>query len=350
MLIKDKLSKVYHTLISPEILDISIPEERLADCANCHNCLSNQLPLFDTKCCTYYPVIPNYMIGAILLDTNPYLDEGRRRLLAIIEKGHGVTPLGIIPTFKHDKVYKAYHQPLKTIKSTAIANELRCPFYNKGNCTIWSHRTELCSTYFCFSSGGVQGQQFWNQFQELFTSIEHGLSVFALNEMNYPVKDFPAEAFSPETLKLDNEKGELNEKVYSKIWQEWKGEEVDFFKKCYEATQGLSAVEVEKLFGLKEAIQIKKVKALATVFSENVIPDYLIFQKEKANIQKEEKNYKLILPEQTIEMTSLQLMYLNMFNGQQTTYDITRKSAVFNQGVYEFISPLMKAGLLKAKK
>jgi Fe-S-cluster containining protein len=346
MLLKDKLSKVYHTLIAPEILDISIPEEQLADCANCHSCISDKLPHFNTKCCTYHPVIPNYMIGAILLDDNPSLDEGRRRLLSILEKGHGVTPLGIIPPLKHHILYTANVQPNKITYSADVANQLKCPFYNQGSCSIWSHRTELCSTYFCFSTGGVKGKQFWGEFHHLFTGIEHGLSIYALNEMNYPIHSFPINEFAPDKLKLDSEQGALDKKKYSKIWKEWQGQEITFFKNCYEAVASLSSKEVEQLFGFKEALQIKKVKALAKIFNENVIPDYLVFRAGEANIQKTNNNYTIILSKKTLEMTSLQLMYLNMFNGKHSTYDIIRKSEVLKQGIYSMISPLMEEGLL----
>ena len=70
-----QLPKIYEPML-PAIFGKPIPVEQYADCMNCHMCKPNDavkdVRTFSekTKCCTFKPIIPNYLVGAILNDTD----------------------------------------------------------------------------------------------------------------------------------------------------------------------------------------------------------------------------------------------------------------------------------------
>src|SRR5262245_2472370 len=84
--LRSKLPPIYGPLLSgffdrPEVV------ETRATCDACAMCDHGQgapvaMEFFnpDTKCCTFHPVLANYLVGAILADRGDELAEGRRRI------------------------------------------------------------------------------------------------------------------------------------------------------------------------------------------------------------------------------------------------------------------------------
>src|SRR5206468_1973039 len=93
-----------------EALGRPIPEEKEATCDDCvmlaKGCEAPQTSGFffdpQTKCCTYVPELPNFLVGRILADSDPAAARGRATLEKRFESGVAVTPLGIgrSPTFR----------------------------------------------------------------------------------------------------------------------------------------------------------------------------------------------------------------------------------------------------------
>src|SRR5215470_8438493 len=79
-----------------------IPRETDATCDNCVMCTEDGRSTKDriffnpeTKCCTYTPVLPNYLIGRILADDDPSFASGRATVEERLHAGIAVTPLGL---------------------------------------------------------------------------------------------------------------------------------------------------------------------------------------------------------------------------------------------------------------
>ena len=93
-----QLPKIYEPML-PAIFGKPIPVEQYADCMNCHMCKPNDavkdVRTFSekTKCCTFKPIIPNYLVGAILNDT-----DNQTKLHDYIKTGTKLAPLGYYPT------------------------------------------------------------------------------------------------------------------------------------------------------------------------------------------------------------------------------------------------------------
>src|SRR5688572_24165300 len=61
-----------------------IPDETRATCSDCPMCKTpepvterDRVFLQSTKCCTYSPVLPNFLVGGILLDEDAGFAEGK---------------------------------------------------------------------------------------------------------------------------------------------------------------------------------------------------------------------------------------------------------------------------------
>src|SRR5687767_1905524 len=78
----------------------------------------------DAKCCTYHPTLPNYLVGALLADPDPALEEGRRRVRDKLAARVGVTPLWLAAPRKTMVLLEASRDT-----SFGRSRALRCPYY-----------------------------------------------------------------------------------------------------------------------------------------------------------------------------------------------------------------------------
>lgn len=354
---KDKLSPVYHELLPEEVLTMEIPNERFADCMDCFHCSSAARPTSKIKCCTYHPILPNYMVGAILSDHSPAMAEGRKRIIEKIKNRVGVTPYGIIPPAKHQTLYNKYTKRNKgqiadakeIVDSKENADALQCPYQSADSlCTIWKYRTELCSTYHCASVGGQKGQKFWNTAFQYLTSMEQKLTLYALDAMEYPAKSIRTNRLNPISFGLENKEGAYKKPLYQKIWMEWEGQEIDFFEKCFAIIQQTEQKEVLTLSGIEEKIQIAQLSLSAQAMLLKEIPDFLKLDKTHPAYKIIEKEKQLKFANgQILKITPLQLIFLKGFNGTTPTLTLIKKSFMVKQNIVNLLLPLIKNGILQ---
>src|SRR5688572_24082023 len=104
-----------------ESLGASFAPEPRATCADCAMCRpapgGDVAPIFDPalKCCTYYPNLPNYLVGH-------GLREGSPRLRAQIAARRGLTPLGLDASPSYALRYG------ETAQHFGVDPALRCPY------------------------------------------------------------------------------------------------------------------------------------------------------------------------------------------------------------------------------
>ena len=142
-----------------------LPPERLATCSDCAKLQKAGQPIDpdaynpDTKCCTYLPMLHNFLVGSIIDDTDPDFATGRATVEARIDAGLAVTPLGLYATEEYLSRYDAGARFGKDIT-------LRCPHFlhaEGGRCGVWKHRESTCSTWFCKYERGEHGKDFWKR-------------------------------------------------------------------------------------------------------------------------------------------------------------------------------------------
>src|SRR5947208_9693702 len=110
----DALPPLYARWAS-QFLSGAIPAETEATCSDCAMLCGTPVkaqpaaaaPFFDpsTKCCTYLPVLPNFLVGRMLTDDSPEFTRGRVTLEARLAEGIAVTPLGIGRGAEYELLY-----------------------------------------------------------------------------------------------------------------------------------------------------------------------------------------------------------------------------------------------------
>ncbi|HYI00553.1 hypothetical protein [Hyalangium sp.] len=270
--ILDSLPALYRSVF-PSFFQSSIPPETKATCSSCAMCESanpiriesvdgvNRFFRPDTKCCTYHPRLPNYLVGAILSDEDAGMAEGRRRIQEKIAHGVGVNPQWIKAPTRYNLLYASARQAFGRTQS------LRCPYYEPqgGLCTIWRYREAVCSTYFCKYVAGADGRKFWMTLKTWLTLSEIQLSRYALLQLlpDYVLlgKDKADSSGGPLTVE-DLDDKPLPQKDYAELWHPWVGREEEFYRRCYESVWALSSEEFENLLGIDGLVELSILKRL----------------------------------------------------------------------------------------
>jgi Fe-S-cluster containining protein len=283
--IRDALPPLYRDLLGEPFAE-AIPPESKATCASCAmlegGCAGASVPPVDgksrffrpdTKCCTFHPRLPNYLLGAILTSSDPALAEGRRRTAERVASRVGVTPEWLHAprafTLLYDNARGAFGR----------AKGLRCPFYetSTGGCTIWAHRDAVCSTYFCKYEAGADGRRFWTAVKELVSLVEIQLARAALLELAPELLDREpgtrpvATPVGPE----DIDGGPPPHAEYAAAWGAWAGREVELYAACDAFVRSLSARDLDALLGLDGRIARRAVRRALDGMRSTALPPVL---------------------------------------------------------------------------
>ncbi len=229
-----------------QLLPGPVPDETRATCMDCPICKQPEVAgtqdrAFNpsTKCCTFIPVLPNFLVGAILQDEDPAFAEGKA-LFEIEAPGLSVTPFGVEPPWHYwwHYVDRRFGQHVN----------MRCPYYidrEGGLCGIWRYRNSRCSTWFCKFERGVFGLNFWTKISQLLFTIEKGLADWCILKLELKLPEQPADR--TET-----------------VWGNWSGREREFYKRCYDLVAILSGPEALNHAG----IQIDLMESVLKTFHE----------------------------------------------------------------------------------
>lgn len=234
----------------PVFFDNIAPREEKATCGSCAMLAppgltpSRDTQYFrpDTKCCTYHPMLPNYLVGAALADPRPEMDEGRRRLRARIASRMSVTPRWVSAPRKAAALLN--NSWTNTMGRSLL---LRCPLYSPehGGCTIWPHWDSVCATFFCKHMKGADSQAFWIAVRMYLSHIERRLAVAAARAVLPHLPDEPS-PHGPMTIE-DLEDRPPSEESYAEIWGDQVGREEEHYIRCHEWVGGLSREEFERI-------------------------------------------------------------------------------------------------------
>ena len=232
-----QLPHIYKGLL-PDLFSKPIPVESYANCLDCQMCKPNthapHLKTFSktSKCCTFKPIIPNYLIGHYLLGNQP--SEPLNRHLSHQKQ---CTPLGFFPSKNELSAYAKMIPHRFGLDESSI-----CDFLIDGQCSIWQYRNGICSTYHCHYVKGKNGKQFWNAIRDFLQFIETTLSQhcgYALGisteYLNHNTTDF----FTNVQLSSLPEHIDSN---YS-----WKTNPKDFYIKCAQLVQDWTWEDVRHL-------------------------------------------------------------------------------------------------------
>jgi hypothetical protein len=244
--LRSKLNPLYATLFS-ELFDQPEVVETRATCDTCAMCDQGQIAPVqmdffrpDAKCCTYHPGLANYLVGAVLADEGPELEEGRRRLRARIAARVGVTPQYIQAPRKYNLVYAS----ARGAGFFGRAKNMMCPYFdaeNDGRCTVWRYREAVCSTYFCKYTGGKPGWEFWDTLKGYLGYVERSLASLSAKAIDAAVTEPNMERF---TLTAEDVQDlPPKDSDYAQYWGTWVGREEEFYIACYQHVKAMKPAD-----------------------------------------------------------------------------------------------------------
>lgn len=251
-MIKTSLPPIYQNFLDPRLLKLNITETK----ATCHDCLRSRDQRFaynykpNLKCCTFQPFLPNYAVGGILVEKL----NGADRILEIIKNKDYSLPIGIFPNL-------VYQQKFTEKNKTDFGNrpDLLCKYYDQkeNQCSIWTYRGVVCTTYFCTSDYGKSGQNFWKKMNDYLSFTE-----MALAEDCLVLKDFSPRDISDMLVYMNfsdfkfRGQYQLTPSKYKKMWNGYQ-DEVDFYKSCYNLVKNHSRTDFKKIL-LVQGLNLEK--------------------------------------------------------------------------------------------
>lgn len=328
--ILDFIPELYSNFLSGFFKD-AIPKETAAECSDCSMWLNDEGILKsrvgfsqEIKCCTHYPNMPNYLIGALLNNKATGLEEGRRRIQTAIRSRIGVVPQGIQRPPKYDLLMKGA-SPDAFGRSKALV----CPYYEEkeGKCTIWPFRNASCSTWFCKHNAGEEGRRFWKSLKQYLKHVETTLIQYSLYKMGLNLQKVIFAHSSSEALTAQ----ELDElppdpKAYEAIWGEWVGHEEDFYKNTCFLVGALDREGFGQLTGITHQILLEDLGRKRRNLL-NLRPSNMLKRNPKLEVEKlTEDRYALIgySPLDPIEVPKKVYDMLDFFDGKRSNEEACR--------------------------
>ncbi len=308
-----------------QLLGGPIPSEKDATCGNCAM-MSPAKPQGDglffnpqTKCCSYVPKLPNFLVGQSLADEEASTAHGRKTVEARLETAIGVTPLAMNKSALFEQLYgpNTFGQSMK----------LRCPHYLEeagGLCGVWRHRNAICSTWFCKHVRGAVGLEFWTNLEQLLTFVEGELSRWCVLELGLDGSALRA-AFPNErkVIKVPLNAHDVDEVVDEEkqrlLWGEWYGREKAFFLECARLVNGLDWPAVVSICGpaLRAHTQFV-VEAYRRLISPE-IPEYLeVVELQYQPVGKETCRVTVYRSTDPLIMSHKVISVLGYFDGRPT--------------------------------
>lgn len=221
-----------------------------------------------TKCCTYLPELPNFLVGALLSDP-AVTPAGRASVAARMAQGVGVTPLGLHKTPLYNIIYAG--------SSTATfgqAMALRCPHYveDAGACGIWQYRDAICSTWFCKHERGKVGAAFWRALSAFLRVIEIQLALRCAADAGagpstvvQALNTRSADAASMLGAELVSSQ---NDAFVNTHWQQLPSDPETFYMRCYDIARHIAWSEIRAMGGeelrLRERVLLDAYEELVT--------------------------------------------------------------------------------------
>ena len=242
------LPPLYGSLIAPKLLAVDVNETK----ATCENCLRSRDKRFatsyrpDLKCCTFHPYLPNYAVGGLLLQAQE--TAGIKKLRQKISGREFAFPIGVMAPFD-------YQFSFLTKSDEQFGNDanLLCPYFekNENRCSIWQYRGVVCTSFFCRSDDGQDGQKFWAVLSDYLSYVEMALAEECLVQLDFSPRDLSDQLVY--LNKREFEAGETEQKKLSEqedkiLWNGYKDKE-EFYKKCFAIIQKVDRNQFKEILG-----------------------------------------------------------------------------------------------------
>jgi hypothetical protein len=333
------LPPLYARWIS-ELLGGPIPEETKATCHDCAMCAKPgqtaaspvQMVFFNpkSKCCTYMPDLPNFLVGRILNEPNPAFVPGRAAVISRLENKAGATLLGL----NHTRAFDVLYNYGASQGAFGRSQTLRCPYYVEegGLCGVWKHRNSICTTWFCKHNRGAVGLVFWQNIQQLLSQVEESLARWCTLQLNpglealqnlFPTRYQLVRQSAGDNLRNNELDDEVDPQNYARNWGSWANREHEFYLECARLVSELSWPEVLSLCGPEVAIKAQLCLAAYDKLISDEIPEYLrVGQFKLVQVGPTHNRVEAYRAYQPLDIPKALLDALYYFDGQRPTGEV----------------------------
>jgi len=243
-----------------ELLGDTPHNETRATCDDCVMCnevapgASSFNP--ETKCCTYLPLLANFLVGQVLADEDPAGEIGRASVRERIARGAAVGPMGLGLTASFERLYTqggdaAFGQD----------RSMRCPHYIEegGRCGVWKNRNSICATWFCKHLRGEVSRTFWDAVGELLAAIERDLARWCLLELDAPIAAIASALPAVRGSGTSSSASAADAEVA--LWGSWAGRAEDFYRACAARVATLDVPALLAVCGQEVHLRVKLTRA-----------------------------------------------------------------------------------------
>jgi len=263
----EPLPRLYRRWLD-RLLGAPLRREKKANCSQCPMCRAGDTAALevyrpDVKCCTYTPKLPNFLVGSVLSDAAT--DERTRAVLtARIEDASSASPLGL----RAAPLYRLVYEAAKA-QGFGKLESLACPYLTisatGGQCGVWNHRNSACSTWFCKHIDGPHGAAVWREVESLLRRVESLLSLWACFRLGLSARtlaELRAEVEADSAARVTGELLGTWEANTAKLWSDWSGDKLGFYRESFALIDALSWADVLALGGAELSVQAEALAAL----------------------------------------------------------------------------------------
>ncbi len=242
---KHFLPPLYQQILPDELLRLSIHETK----ATCDSCIKVPQYQEDLKCCTFHPFLPNYLIGQILLDEKSKPSFITETLQHKISKRQYALPLGIVAPVR----YQVEFNELKS-QHFGRREDWLCPYYDQtlNRCGIWRNRGSVCTTFYCHSSKGSKGKNFWKVALNYLSYVEMVLCEEALVHLDFSPRQVSdllgyINRFDGKSSELKTDSMSL--KTAKNLWNGYFDDQESFYIKSLEVVKSFDRKQMKESMG-----------------------------------------------------------------------------------------------------
>lgn len=248
--------EIYKNLIGQKVLALNVSETK----ATCNNCLRSRDKRFaytyksNLKCCTFHPYLPNYAVGALLQQQVETV--GTLKLKNKINNREFAFPVGVMAPFDYQFIFL-------TKEEDQFGNDenLLCPYFDKlkNQCSIWSYRGVVCTSFYCRSDKGQNGQKFWAVLSDYLSYVEMALAEECLVRLDFSPRDLSDQLLYLNKREFEPEETEqncLSFAVDKKLWNGY-SDKTEFYKKCFAIVQKTTRNQFKEILGT-QGLELEK--------------------------------------------------------------------------------------------
>ena len=192
--------------------------------------------LENLKCCTYFPFVPNFGLGAMYSRPSAAL---KLRLRTASDKGI-MLPQGLFSSPEHQLLIEELGD-----EGFGRKPELLCPFFDtsSSNCSVWENRPAVCTTYFCKSNRGADGLHFWGEVERYLNHFEWTLANEVLNRIGFTDEQFE---MSKAVMTIE-EAGQERDYFARAAWGAWYDKQIEFYSETKRVALEISSIDIGHL-------------------------------------------------------------------------------------------------------